>query len=121
MQLEDYFEFEKFETEHGLVERIRIKGHRIAIEHVIQLYQEGVSPEKIVSESYPTLALDEAYATILYYLRNRERVDEYIRCATEVEDAYYQEFLRHGPYWIKDKALGKINSASSEAGKSAHE
>ena len=27
MQLEDYFEFEKFPTEYGDVERIRVKGH----------------------------------------------------------------------------------------------
>ena len=51
MQLEDYFEFEKFETKHGPVERIRIKGHRIAIEHVVELFNQGLSPERIRRKS----------------------------------------------------------------------
>ena len=39
MQLEDNFEFETFDSKFGPVERIRIKGHRIAIEHVIECIQ----------------------------------------------------------------------------------
>jgi uncharacterized protein (DUF433 family) len=92
MQLEDYFEFEKFETKHGPVERIRIKGHRIAIEHVIDLFNEGRSPERI-RQSFPTLSLDKVYATITYYLANKQAVDEYIARGEGIEDAYYQEWL----------------------------
>jgi uncharacterized protein (DUF433 family) len=92
MQLEDYFEFEKYDTEHGPVERIRIKGHRIGIEHVIELFNQGMSPERI-RHNFPTLDLEKVYATITYYLHNRQAVDEYIRQGEKIADAYYQQWL----------------------------
>ena len=94
MQLEDYFEFEKFDTPHGPVERIRIKGHRISIEHVLEHYKAGYSPETIVRDIYPTLDLEKVHATITYYLHNKERVDEYIRQGDRIGEAYYQEYLQ---------------------------
>ena len=60
MQLEDYFVFEYFETKFGPVgSRIRIKGHRIGIEHVLDHFREGFSPEAILHEVYPTLNLEK--------------------------------------------------------------
>lgn len=94
MQLEDYFEFERFDTKFGPVERIRIKGHRISIEDVLEFFKEGFSPETIVREIYPTLNLEKVYATILYYLANKERVEDYIRHGDEIGDKYYQEHLQ---------------------------
>ena len=46
MQLEDYFDFEKFDTKFGPVERIRIKGHRISIEHLIEYFNRGWAPTR---------------------------------------------------------------------------
>jgi uncharacterized protein (DUF433 family) len=94
MQLEDYFEFEKVDTDFGPVERIRLKGHRIGVEHLIGFFQEGLSPEAILREVYPSLSLEKIYATILYYLLNKERIDEYMRRADEIGDKYYQESLQ---------------------------
>jgi hypothetical protein len=51
MQLEDYFEFEKFDTPHGPIEPTCIKGHRIAIEHVIRRCIDGAPPEMLVRNS----------------------------------------------------------------------
>lgn len=71
MQLEDYFDF-------LAPDDIRIKGHRIGIETVLDEHlRKGRRPEEIVV-SYPSLTLDEIYATILYYLRNREAIDRYM-------------------------------------------
>lgn len=104
MQLEDYFEFEKFESPYGPFERIRIKGHRIAIENVLSFYRQGVTAEEIQRVHYPTLALDEVYATILYYLRNKEAVDAYDLRGEEVADGYYQEWLRtHKPSALEQR------------------
>lgn len=61
MYLEDYFDF----CESG---DIRIKGHRIGIEHVIRLYQQGYQAEQIATY-YPNLSLEKIYATLTYYLR----------------------------------------------------
>ena len=104
MHLEDYFLFEKFPSKFGEVERIRIKGHRISIENVLEYYKAGKTAEQIQSEVYPTLTLEEVYATITYYLHNRERVEDYIRQGEKVGDAWYQEYLTHGPFFLKKEA-----------------
>jgi uncharacterized protein (DUF433 family) len=97
MQLEDYFEFEKHMTKFGEVERIRIKGHRISIEHVIEHHRQGLQPAEIVSKVYPTLTLEEVYATITYYLHNQAEVDAYMARGEQIAEAYYQEYLQQEP------------------------
>jgi uncharacterized protein (DUF433 family) len=115
MQLTDYFEFEKFETPFGPSERIRIKGHRIAIEHVLALYKAKVSPEEIVSVHYPSLTAEEVYATITYYLHNREAVEAYLQRGEEVATAYYEEWMRtRKPGGVGDK-LRSMREASDRA------
>jgi len=71
MQLEDYFDFLASDD-------IRIKGTRIGIESVLYeyLYRE-VSPEAIVTR-FPSISLEQAYATILYYLHHQDKINDYI-------------------------------------------
>lgn len=70
MQLEDYFDFLSPDD-------IRIKGHRIGIDNVLEYYLEGYTPEEI-SANLPTLSVEEIYATITYYLHNRPQIDAYL-------------------------------------------
>ena len=70
MLLEDYFDFLG-------PNEIRIKGHRIGIEHVIELYHGGYIPERI-AQTFPGLSLEKIYATITYYLHNRDEIDAYL-------------------------------------------
>jgi uncharacterized protein (DUF433 family) len=50
MQLEDYFDFLS-------PDNIRIKGHRISIDNVLDYYLEGYSPEEIAA-NLSTLSLE---------------------------------------------------------------
>jgi len=78
MQLEEYFDF-------LAPDDIRIKGTRVGIETVLYDYiHRSRSPEDIVT-SYPSLTLEQVYATITYYLRNKEAVS-----------AYLENWLEHG-------------------------
>jgi uncharacterized protein (DUF433 family) len=70
MLLEDYFDFLEPDV-------IRIKGHRIGIEDVLDMYNEGYSAEQIALE-YDTLSLEEIYATLTYYWHNKAEVDAYL-------------------------------------------
>jgi uncharacterized protein (DUF433 family) len=71
MQLEDYFDF-------LAPDDIRLKGHRIGIESVLYAYiHQHKTPEEI-AQYYTTLSLEEVYATILYYLHNKEAVSKYV-------------------------------------------
>ncbi|MBN1873391.1 MAG: DUF433 domain-containing protein [Anaerolineae bacterium] len=72
MQLEAYFDFHAPDD-------IRLKGHRMGIETILLDYLElGLSPETIVVR-YPTLTLEEAYATLTYYWRHQAQMDAYLR------------------------------------------
>ena len=53
---------------------IRIKGHRIGIEHVLRDYLNGARADEILRR-YPTLTRDEVQLTIGCYLANRNEVD----------------------------------------------
>ena len=57
---------------------IRLKGHRIWLEHVVALYQEGLSAEAI-RQKFSGVAPEKIYAAITYYLANKTAVDDYLR------------------------------------------
>ncbi len=80
MQLEDYFE------QVG-PDAIRIKGHRVGIEHLLHYYLDGYTVEEI-HQLYPEIGLEPIHATILYYLQNRANVDAYrARLAAQAQTA----------------------------------
>lgn len=71
MQIEEYFEFFADGD-------IRVKGHRIGIEDV--LYEHlcnGLSADELAAR-FPTLGSEQIYATILYYLHNKEKIGNYM-------------------------------------------
>ncbi|MGB3207302.1 MAG: DUF433 domain-containing protein [Crinalium sp.] len=85
MQLEDYFEFLDPDD-------IRIKGHRIGIDDVIDYYLQGFTPEQIL-EDLPSLNLEKIHATITYYLHNRVVIDAYMLRLTRWREQRYQEAM----------------------------
>ena len=60
---------------------LRIAGTRIGLDSVVDLFEEGASPEEIVAE-FESLKLDDVYAVLTYYLRHKEEVQ---RCLAEQE------------------------------------
>lgn len=57
---------------------IRLKGTRIGIENILYDYiYKAKTPEEI-AQTYSNLTLEQVYATILYYLHNKESVSQYI-------------------------------------------
>ena len=90
MQLEDYFDF-------LAPDDIRIKGHRVGIESVLYeyLFRER-TPEQIV-QRFPSLTLEQIYATILYYLSHREQVETYVKDWLEWGEQMRAEQRRNPP------------------------
>ena len=71
MQLEEYFDFQRPDD-------IRLRGSRIGIETILYEYiYRARTPEQIV-QTYTSLTLDQVYATILYYIHNKETVSKYM-------------------------------------------
>lgn len=71
MQLEDYFNFLAEDD-------IRLKGSRIGIETILHEYIYRARTPEEIAQIYTSLTLEQVYATILYYLHNKEAVSNYI-------------------------------------------
>lgn len=85
MNLHDYFEFIN-DTQ------IRIKGHRIYIDDVLEEYLRYKSPEELLYR-FHTLNLEKIHAVILYYEANREEVEAYLLRARQYREEAYQKWL----------------------------
>jgi uncharacterized protein (DUF433 family) len=84
MQIEEYFDFLSDND-------IRVKGSRIGIETILYEYiHRDRHPEDIVL-SYPSLALEQVYAAILYYLHDKQKVGKYIADWLEQQNQRQQE------------------------------
>ncbi len=57
---------------------IRLKGTRIGIEHILYEYIHNAKSAEAIAQLFPTVTLEQVYATILYYLQNRISVGQYV-------------------------------------------
>ncbi|TRU73111.1 MAG: DUF433 domain-containing protein [Microcystis viridis Mv_BB_P_19951000_S69] len=71
MQIQDYFNFLASDD-------IRIKGSRIGIESVLYEYIYRAKTPEEIAQQFETITLEQVYATILYYLHNKEKVNAYL-------------------------------------------
>src|SRR5262249_45024625 len=95
MRLEDYFDFQRPDD-------IRVKGTRIGIETILydHIYRSR-TPEAIAA-TYPSLTLEHVYATITYYLHNKDEVSAYLTNWIEHGDKAWEEQNRiHDPDILK--------------------
>ncbi|MBC8448737.1 MAG: DUF433 domain-containing protein [Chloroflexi bacterium] len=88
MKLEDYFDF-------LAPNDIRVKGTRVGIETILSDYLDlGLFAEQIAAR-YRTLSLEQVYATLTYYWRNRQQVDAYLRSVEQEMKRQRQEQELH--------------------------
>lgn len=90
MQLEDYFNF-------LAPDDIRLKGSRIGIETILYEYIYRARTPDEIAQIYTSLTLDQVYATILYYLQNKEAVGKYIADWLEWGHRMREEQRRNPP------------------------
>ena len=90
MQPDDYFDF-------LAPDDIRIKGHRIGIESVLYEYIFREQPPDAIVHRFPSLSLEQIYATILYYLQNREKIAAYLSNWLEYGRRAREEQKRNPP------------------------
>ncbi len=71
MQLAEYFDFLAEDD-------IRIKGTRIGIESVLYAHLHGSQSPQAIAARFPSLSLEQVFATITYYLHNEDTVRQYL-------------------------------------------
>lgn len=75
---------------------VRVKGHRVGLEQIVERYIEGFSAEQI-AQDFPGVELKAIYAIIAYYLHNQAEVDAYIVRGDAAAEARRQEWLAQMP------------------------
>lgn len=102
MQLEDYFNF-------LAPNDIRLKGSRIGIETILYEYIYRARTPEEIAQTYPSITLDQVYATILYYLHEKEKISKYMADWLEWGRKMREEQRRNPPPCVE--RLMKIKAA----------
>jgi uncharacterized protein (DUF433 family) len=98
INMNEYFDFMNADD-------IRIKGTRVGIETVLDDYLNATSPEEIAVR-YPTLSLEQVYATITFYLHNQREINQYLeRWRRYADHAWQQQQLHPTPAIQRLQAL----------------
>ncbi|MFN8440737.1 MAG: DUF433 domain-containing protein [Caldilineaceae bacterium] len=75
-------------------DEIRIKGHRIGPEHIIEQFQLGESPNQI-AQTFPGVDIRIIYAVIAHYLWYQQEVDDYIANLKKETSLAYEEWKKN--------------------------
>ncbi len=86
-----YNYFKKFIMEKLYVESVesdyRIVGTRVSLESVIIPFLDGLSPEVIASECFPSLSLEQVYGAITFYIAHRSELEANMKHAQKEYDS----------------------------------
>ena len=87
----------------------RVGGTRVTLDTLVRAFTRGATAEEI-TQQYPSLSLSDVYATISYYLQNRDVVDKYLekrkRHAQGVKRENQKRFDQSG---IRERLLARKN------------
>jgi uncharacterized protein (DUF433 family) len=88
---------------------VRIRGHRIGLEHLVFAFNRGETAEEIV-QRFPGMDLRTVYTLIAYYLTYRDEIDSYSRvnvCTKEHLKVDYAVFPSTSPQPLPMKIYGE--------------
>lgn len=97
--------------------RYRIGDTQVLLDLVVYAYQQGHTPETIIDQ-YPTLALEDVYLTLGYYLRHREELDVYLQHEAALAEQNRQADLAQQPTPLtRDVLLARLAARRQQDGK----
>jgi uncharacterized protein (DUF433 family) len=93
----------------------RIRGTRVTLDCVVEMWLDGAAPEEIV-EQYDVLQLDDVYAVMTFYLRHQAEVDRYLAQQRAASEAAHEAVQEKFPTALRDKLL-KANRTRKSGGR----
>ncbi len=85
----------------------RVAGTRITLDTFVSAFRSGATPEGIVQQ-YPSLALQDVYALIAYYLRAHEEVDAWLLARRAAAADLRREIERRfDPQGIRERLMAR--------------
>ena len=85
---------------------VRVGPTRVTLDTVIFAFNSGCTPEQIVSK-FDTLALDDVYGVISYYLRHRTEVDTYMEQREREAGDIRRQIEAHSPPVSREQLLAR--------------
>jgi len=85
----------------------RVGKTRVNLDTIVTAFLEGETAEEIVQQ-YPTLKLGDVYSVIGYYLRNKNKIDDYLY-QRRIKTAKIREKneSRFDPVGIRERLLAR--------------
>jgi len=86
---------------------VRVGGTRVTLDTVVAAFEMGATAEEI-AQQYPSLALADVYAVIVYFLRHRTEVDAYLAVRQVQASQIRQENERQfDPSGVRDRLVAR--------------
>ncbi len=91
---------------------LKIAGTRVPLDTIIAAFNRGESPEAI-AEAYPTVALENVFSVITFYLRRRAEVDAYMAARKVQREENRRQAQERWPQdGIRDRLLQRQTPSS---------
>lgn len=78
-----------------------VAGTRVSLKSVVLAFQNGLSPETIAAECFPTLTLEEVYGAVAYYLGHQTEIDQYLKDSAVAAEKLRQEMRAAEPEYYR--------------------
>jgi uncharacterized protein (DUF433 family) len=91
-----------------------VANSRVSLDSIVYAYREGLSPETIATECFPTLTLEQVYGAIAYYLTHVTEIDAYLQRAEADYESLRQKLRQADPAFTEKLAEArrrKLNGA----------
>ncbi len=92
-----------------------LKDTRVSLDSIVYAFLEGLSPESIQADCFPTLTLEQVYGAITYYLSHRAEIDAHLAEEDRGYEAFRAEIRARNPQLSRrlDKLRQRTEAFSS--------
>lgn len=84
-----------------------LRGTRVSLDSIIFAFKDGLSPEAITRECFPTLSLEQVYGAITAYLANRADLEVYLEGWKAKAERWRQQQQSAEPEFSKKMAQAR--------------
>jgi uncharacterized protein (DUF433 family) len=92
---------------------VRVGNSRISLDLVVEQYENGMTPEDMVS-AYDSLVLADVHAVIAFYLRHRDEVRAYLKRRAEEAEVLRAKIEAEHPRVSREELLARRRARETD-------
>ena len=85
-----------------------IRGSRISLDSIVYAFRDGLSPETIARDCFPSLSLEQVYGAVAYYLGHQANIDDYLLRVAETAEQLRQQLRAAEPQYYQKVAKARF-------------